>query len=555
MASHSEIALNTSAESTSTSKSRKARTRRTGAKSAKKQQPKAAARKEKEAPVGTDVVPVMKLRAIDIVDNGALKPGSNANGNDKDVIEEKAEKAIPMPAPAFSQLQGPAQQNGLGHVNNEGSEQQAVTDPELLELLEQLSATIDTAHSVLDAAGTSAEEEGELQAQATALNGGQKPVSDTDPDSDPDPDDLPPIAAGQSQGFSPQADAVKKDRVGLGLLANTALTGLVFAAGIAWLLHTNPWLINSAGESEKTPEPVRQEQAAPVKDQTNLPNRTPEAEQTAAIPAQDPAAFSPPQDDPTPMELLQSATPKQAGEASVPVQGIAGEPIALDLDVSGKPEGSEISVMVQGVPENAKLSTGKSLGAGNWLLSEQDTTRLALVTDKTIKPGTYDLEFILVSGDGSVPVKHTIPVLIEAGSSKAAGASDQTSRMEASAAGRMPTADLTSYAKPGVAVSVATPQPAIPAPNAESTEPSPLSPQEFKVLLGRADTLLQEGDVSGARLLLEYAAERGNKQAMMKLAESYDPKYLAKLGVRGVQPNEKLALQWYQRATGGQPTQ
>jgi len=49
-------------------------------------------------------------------------------------------------------------------------------------------------------------------------------------------------------------------------------------------------------------------------------------------------------------------------------------------------------------------------------------------------------------------------------------------------------------------------------------------------------------------LLLEYAANSGNKQAMVRLGNSYDPEHLAKLGVRGVQPDEARAVHWYNRA-------
>ena len=68
----------------------------------------------------------------------------------------------------------------------------------------------------------------------------------------------------------------------------------------------------------------------------------------------------------------------------------------------------------------------------------------------------------------------------------------------------------------------------------------------------RGDTLLREGDVAGARLLFEYAAERGGKKAMVKLGESYDAKYLRKLGVHGIQPDDTQAAHWYERASEAQ---
>ena len=75
------------------------------------------------------------------------------------------------------------------------------------------------------------------------------------------------------------------------------------------------------------------------------------------------------------------------------------------------------------------------------------------------------------------------------------------------------------------------------------------------MLLTRGDSLLREGDVAGARLLLEYAANSGSKQAMIKLGNSYDPEHLSKLGVFGVQPNEARAVLWYDRAAKAGDTQ
>jgi TPR repeat protein len=75
------------------------------------------------------------------------------------------------------------------------------------------------------------------------------------------------------------------------------------------------------------------------------------------------------------------------------------------------------------------------------------------------------------------------------------------------------------------------------------------------LLFTRGDTLLSQGDVAGARLLLEYAANSGNKQAMVRLGNSYDPEHLAKLGVRGVQPDEARAVHWYDRAAKSAPAQ
>jgi uncharacterized protein len=66
-------------------------------------------------------------------------------------------------------------------------------------------------------------------------------------------------------------------------------------------------------------------------------------------------------------------------------------------------------------------------------------------------------------------------------------------------------------------------------------------------LLARGVTLLQAGDISGARRILEYASERSGVAAF-KLAETYDPRQLAQWPVRGVQGDWSKSQALYGRA-------
>jgi TPR repeat protein len=67
-------------------------------------------------------------------------------------------------------------------------------------------------------------------------------------------------------------------------------------------------------------------------------------------------------------------------------------------------------------------------------------------------------------------------------------------------------------------------------------------------LVRRADALIQGGDVSGARLLLERSMEAGNAQAAFRLAETFDPNVLARLGALGIRPDPAKARDLYARA-------
>ena len=65
-------------------------------------------------------------------------------------------------------------------------------------------------------------------------------------------------------------------------------------------------------------------------------------------------------------------------------------------------------------------------------------------------------------------------------------------------------------------------------------------------MLARADTLLQAGDIIGARRILEHAERSG--VAAFKLAETYDPRQLARWQVRGVQGDWPKSQDLYERA-------
>jgi hypothetical protein len=75
-----------------------------------------------------------------------------------------------------------------------------------------------------------------------------------------------------------------------------------------------------------------------------------------------------------------------------------------------------------------------------------------------------------------------------------------------------------------------------------------LEPDEIATMLSRGETLFENGDIAGARLLLQRAAEGGSEQAAMALAASYDPGVMQNLGVRGVEADVEKARYWYEKA-------
>ena len=77
------------------------------------------------------------------------------------------------------------------------------------------------------------------------------------------------------------------------------------------------------------------------------------------------------------------------------------------------------------------------------------------------------------------------------------------------------------------------------------------SPVDEQRLLARANELLRQADISGARALLALALERGSARAAFMLAETYDARVLQSWRARGISGDPAKARELYERAQAG----
>jgi hypothetical protein len=78
-----------------------------------------------------------------------------------------------------------------------------------------------------------------------------------------------------------------------------------------------------------------------------------------------------------------------------------------------------------------------------------------------------------------------------------------------------------------------------------------LSAAQAAGLLTRAQELVQNRDISSARLILEKALSGGSPEAAFQLAETYDPQMLSAWSVRGINGDAKRAKELYAKASQG----
>jgi hypothetical protein len=93
------------------------------------------------------------------------------------------------------------------------------------------------------------------------------------------------------------------------------------------------------------------------------------------------------------------------------------------------------------------------------------------------------------------------------------------------------------------------PAPSLQPPSSTSLVVAPvLDNDEIAMLVKRGHDLLQNGDLTSARLILQRAVEAGSADAALALGATFDPSVIRRLGVIGIAPDIARARQWYQKA-------
>jgi hypothetical protein len=77
---------------------------------------------------------------------------------------------------------------------------------------------------------------------------------------------------------------------------------------------------------------------------------------------------------------------------------------------------------------------------------------------------------------------------------------------------------------------------------------SAISSADEARLIARAEFLIKQFDFTGARLLLEYALEKGSARAAFMMAETYDWRMLRSMQTHGVRGDSKRAQELYELA-------
>jgi len=170
---------------------------------------------------------------------------------------------------------------------------------------------------------------------------------------------------------------------------------------------------------------------------------------------------------------------------------------------------------VRGLPPTVSLSDGYAIAPGSWAVPLHALSGLALIVPVGAA-GRSEIGISLVGEDGTLLAEARSILLVE----------------------------------PSAASAAPREQPAQPAQPAPPRGPllTPADRETAEKLVARGEREIEQGQVAVARNFFLRAAQIGLARAALLLAATYDPRELARWGVRGVQPNVGEARKWYERA-------
>jgi hypothetical protein len=227
------------------------------------------------------------------------------------------------------------------------------------------------------------------------------------------------------------------------------------------------------------------------------------------------------------------------------IRGVVGEWVPLNISVDGAM--TEGDAIITGFAPGTTLSMGEGYGSNAWRVTVGDLPKLQAHLPQNYS-GSMDLVVELRRGDAMVIDRRSIR--FEAANPKLALATMGRPQQPAPVQGIGPASIQTPSRSGEETVIAALPRNTTPPAVEEPAAPPArqMDPAEIAVLMKRGEELVKTGDLAGARLLLQRAADARHAGAAFALATTYDPIMLKQMPVLGVSGDVKLARQWYERA-------
>jgi hypothetical protein len=204
--------------------------------------------------------------------------------------------------------------------------------------------------------------------------------------------------------------------------------------------------------------------------------------------------------------------------------GSLNNPIALDLAAFPATDEVPLALKITGLPDDAYLTQGREIAAGEWLLKQTEIEGVKLVVPQTDNP---QLDLAVAGVEEKSGTQATPP-------------QEMTIELDLSAVQVLPANAPPEVQSAGASRSLQLPA-AIPL-------PQEVQNTEAQTVLAKADTLFKTGDIVSARQFYMKAHGLGLMDAAYGVGQSYDPTVYAEMNVFGLSPDPAMALQWYEKA-------
>jgi hypothetical protein len=210
------------------------------------------------------------------------------------------------------------------------------------------------------------------------------------------------------------------------------------------------------------------------------------------------------------------------------IDGPPGQPIPLNIKVTKGSGGDQLFILT-GIPEGISLNPGGFFGKF-WAVNSKVMSALTLTAPEGYS-GSFTVSIVRRREGAASTTAASFKVTIREGATTATAATTATSESAAPAA---PATAAVEAAKP--------------APASEPAKAARKANPNEAAYMARAKTLLDSGDVSGARAIFETLALQGSAAGAMAMGETYDPVILRTMVVKGLEPDPEKARKWYLKA-------
>ena len=218
-------------------------------------------------------------------------------------------------------------------------------------------------------------------------------------------------------------------------------------------------------------------------------------------------------------------------------KGSLNTPIPLSISAEPALPDQDIALRLSGLPADAYLTAGTKLADNAWILKPAELRGVKLmVPSAPSSPLLIAVEAIEPrTGDLAAPTEEISVALTN----------PETAASQILPASAPPKDVKRNFNLPASTQhETAAPQP-IPAPLESEGKPSAA---DSASLMRNGDKLLGVGDFTAARAFYSRARELGDREASLRLGQTYDPVVFSEKNVQGLKPDPQKALQYYLEA-------